>query len=133
MGAVVIPTVSLPKLTGEGDIVISVPLPLKAIVCGLMQALSTSESAAERAPSAPGVNATLIPHFAPAAKLEPQELEVIVKSLAFVPVSVKPLVMVIATVPALVRVKVNGELAVLIRVLGKASVAGEKAVCGAPL
>src|SRR5580698_10020232 len=107
IGPLVVPTVSPPKLTGEGDIVISVPLPLKAIVCGLMQALSTSESAAERAPSAPGVNVTLIPHFAPAAKLEPQELEVIVKSLAFVPVSVKPLVMVIATVPALVRVKVN--------------------------
>jgi hypothetical protein len=97
-----------------------------------MQALSATESDAERAPRAAGVNVSLIVHFPPAAKVAPQALLDIAKSLAFVPVSVKP-VMLIATVPGLLNVNVRGELVVLISVLGNASDAGEKPVCGAPL
>jgi hypothetical protein len=131
IGALVVPIVSLPKLTGEGDMVISVPFPLNAIDCGLMQALSVTESAADRDPRAAGVNVTLTVHFPPAAKLEVQELLEIVKSLAFVPAIEKP-VMLIETVPVLVNVNVNGELAVPISWLGNDNDDGAKLVCGAP-
>ena len=132
IAALVVPTVSLPKLTGEGDIVISVPLPLKAIVCGLMQALSATVSPAERDPIAAGVNVSLIMHFAPAARVAAQELLKMANSLASVPVTEK-LVRFIETVPALVRVNVTGELVVLISWLGNDSGDGEKVVAGAPL
>ena len=132
IGALVVPTVSLPKFTGEGDMVISVPLPVIAIVCGLMQALSVTTIEAERAPSAAGVKVTPMVHFPPIARLLPQVFDVILKSLAFVP-EMAMLVMESAAPPGLVSVKVRGELAVLISVLGNASDAGEKLVTGAPL
>jgi hypothetical protein len=52
----------------------AVPVPVRAAVCGLPAALSTTDSEAERAPAAAGVNVTLIVQFAPGATLVPQVL-----------------------------------------------------------
>ena|SRR5215831_878709 len=77
MGALVVPTVWVPKLTGEGEKVISVPLPVIAMVCGLAQALSVYKREALRLPNADGVNVTVTVQFLPTAKVEPHVLEVI--------------------------------------------------------
>ena len=75
MGELVVPTVWLPKLTGEGDSVISVPLPVMGMVCGLAQALSANKRAALRLPNADGVNVTVTWQFLPTANDEPQVLD----------------------------------------------------------
>jgi hypothetical protein len=131
-GALVVPTVSSPKFTGEGDIAISLPLPLKAIVCGLMQALSVTTIDPERVPTAAGVKVTDIVHFPPAARLLPHPFAVIVKSLAFVPPTAM-LEIVRGAPPGLLSVRFRGALAVLMGVLGNDSDGGEKLVTGAPL
>ena len=76
IGALVVPTVWVPKLTGDGDRVISVPLPLMAIVCGLAQALSVYKREALRLPKADGVNVTVTVQLLPTANDEPHVLEV---------------------------------------------------------
>ena len=68
------------------------------------------EMLALRAPLADGVNVTLIKHDAPTAKL-PGHVLVCAKSLAFVPVTVMPLI-VSALVPLLVSVTVCALLVV---------------------
>jgi hypothetical protein len=54
--------------------VAAMPVPPRLTVCGLPVALSVMEIVPVSAPSAVGVNVTLMAQFAPAARLEPQLL-----------------------------------------------------------
>jgi hypothetical protein len=82
----------VPKFTGEGDIVISVPLPLSARTCGLPQASSITVIVALRFPRADGVNVTVIVHFVPTASDVPHVFDVIEKSVLLVPPSMMLLI-----------------------------------------
>ena len=84
----VVPICWFPNVTDAGLRLTTglVPLPDRLTPCGLPAALSVMLMAAERAPVAAGVNATLIVHDAPAARLLPHVVEVSAKSPAFVPV-----------------------------------------------
>src|SRR5690348_3909816 len=65
------------------------PVPVSATVCGLLGASSAKESAALRAPVAPGVNVTLTVQVAFTARACPEQVSaVLAKSLAFAPVGV---------------------------------------------
>src|ERR1700736_5213450 len=62
------------------------PVPLKAIFCGLPDALSAIVTEAVRGPICAGLKVTLIGQCAPGGRLEPQEW-VWLKSVAFFPVT----------------------------------------------
>jgi hypothetical protein len=112
IGALVVPTAWVPKDTGEGASVISVPFPVNGMTCGLPQALSTMVIMALRFPRADGVKVTVIEHVAPTASVAPQLLDVIRKSLLLVPPFVM-LVMASAVWPEFFNVSVRAELVVL--------------------
>src|SRR5690242_4652688 len=67
-GAVVVPTVTLPKLRFVADRVTAgeLPVPVRLTLCGLPLALSVTARVAPRVPAAVGVKVTLIVQFAPA-------------------------------------------------------------------
>jgi hypothetical protein len=67
----------------------TVPVPLRAIVCGDPDALSATDSKAAKLPAADGVKVTAMVQLAPAASVEPQEV-VSAKSLEFAPPKVIP-------------------------------------------
>jgi len=79
-----------------------VPVPVRLTVCGLPLALSVMLTEAVRVPGAEGVNLTLIVQLPPAATELPHVL-VCAKSLAFVPVTAR-LVMLKLAFPVLLRV-----------------------------
>jgi len=84
--ALLVPTVSFPKATLEGETLTAdaVPVPERVTVWGLFEALSVTVTVAARDPVADGLKTTLIAQFAPAATDDPQLL-VWVKSLALAP------------------------------------------------
>lgn len=92
--------------------------------CGLPVALSTILTVAVRAPTADGVNFTLILQLAPAAKLAPQVV-VRTKLVLCVPVIVI-LVIVSVAVPLLVNVTTFAALVVPTVCAPKASDVGDK-------
>ena len=69
LAALVIPTVTEPKLTLVGDSFAVVPIPLSGTFCGLPAALSVMLKAAVRVPEAVGLNLMLIVQLAPAASV----------------------------------------------------------------
>ena len=85
-GSPVVPTnwLGKVKLLDERSADGLVPVPVSAIVCGLLAALSTREIVAALIPRAAGVKVTLITHVAPAASEAPQ-VWVKPKSLRFAP------------------------------------------------
>jgi hypothetical protein len=106
----------------------AMPVPLKDEVC--VPRLSATDSVAEKLPADEGSKSTLIVQDAPAFNALPQELPVIMKEAAFVPVT---LIEVIgrAALPALVRVKAVELPAVPTAWLPKLRLAGVSAACGA--
>lgn len=100
-GALVERTATLPKfrLVGDNAAEATSPVPVRAAVWGLPEALSLTESVALRVPPAVGVKVTLIVQLPPAATDEPQLL-VWEKSPLFVPVT-EMLVMLSAVLPEL--------------------------------
>ena len=69
LAALVIPTVTEPKLTLVGDSFAVVPIPLSGTFCELPAASSVMLKAAVRVPEAVGLNLMLIVHLAPAASV----------------------------------------------------------------
>jgi len=67
LAAVVVPTVTEPKLKLVGESFAVVPVPLSETVCGLPDALSVTLKAALRVPLAVGLKVTLIVQLALAA------------------------------------------------------------------
>jgi hypothetical protein len=103
--AVVPPTASLPndRLVADKDTTgVPTPVPLTAIDCGLLLALSTMLTAAVSAPADSGAKCPWMEQFAPAARVDPQ-LFAKPNEDAFVPVTVM-LVMERAALPVLVIV-----------------------------
>ena len=78
--------------------VLVTPVPDRVAVWGLPVALSVTVTAAVRDPEAVGLNVTLMAHWAPAARLEPQ-LVVRVKSPLLVPVIAMLLILTDEAVP----------------------------------
>jgi hypothetical protein len=78
------------------------PEPLRGTVCEPLEALSVKVRLAPSAPLMLGVNVVLVVQLAPAARLVPQVF-VWLKSAAFVPVTVMP-VMESVALPEFVRV-----------------------------
>jgi len=72
LAALVVPTVTVPKLKLVGDSLAVVPTPLSGTTCGLPGALSVTLKEALRVPVAAGLNVTLKVQLAPAAKDVPQ-------------------------------------------------------------
>lgn len=106
----VLPTLTLPKLRLVGLSVTAgavgfCPVPLKAMACGLLAALSAMLTLAVREPVADGVNVTLMVQVPPGASVAGPIGQVLVwaKSPGFVPPGAM-LLMVSAAVPLLVRV-----------------------------
>ncbi len=93
-------------------VAVLLPVPVKAIACGLFAALSAMLMDAVRAPVAVGLKVTLMVQV-PAARTEAPQVLVCVNSALLVPVTVKP-VMVKVALPVLVRVTVLTALATLI-------------------
>lgn len=113
---VAVPVVEPP----EGTVIVTgelLPVPLKVTFCGLPVALSATFNVAVRVPLALGANNTLIWQYSPPARV-PVGLHIIPefgkgtpKSLAFVPVTVKPAKVTVA-VPLFTTVTLIGELVV---------------------
>jgi hypothetical protein len=104
----------------------TIPVPLKANVCGLFEAVSVTDSVATRAPVAPGVKVTVIVHVAPLstglAVLQVPPLE---KSALSVPV--KMILTIVSVLPLLlVNVTVDGLLATPTTWFPKAMLEGAK-------
>src|SRR5437764_7268159 len=74
-GALVVPTVTVPKFSEFGINSIDCPVPVRGTVCGLPGALSVKESVPLRAPLLVGVKVTLTTQLAPAATVAPQVLD----------------------------------------------------------
>jgi len=108
----VVPATWLPKVRLPGARVTPVPVPVRATVCGLPEALSVMESEAVREPIALGLNVMLKVQLSPTARVAPQVV-VRVKSAALVPVTLVLLIVILA-VPVLVSVTVLALLVVLI-------------------
>jgi hypothetical protein len=72
LAAVVVPTVTDPKLKAVGESFAVVPTPLSGTCCGLPEALSVMLKAALRVPLAVALNVTLIVQLALAANELPQ-------------------------------------------------------------
>jgi hypothetical protein len=76
-GALVVPTLTLPKERLAGDTEgpeLEAPVPVRLTVCGLLLALSVTVTEAVLVPDAAGAKVTLIVQLAPADTLEPQVL-----------------------------------------------------------
>jgi hypothetical protein len=118
------------KLTaGAGALV---PLPLRATVCGLPEALSVIDTLALRVPVAVGVKVTLIVQFDPAASVLDPLGHVLVCAKSPLLVPVKPmLLMVKAALPLLVNVTVWAALVVLTCWLPKLKLVGLNVTAGA--
>ena len=127
-----VPTACAPNARGDGLIVRSgaaaVPVPVKATLCGLPDALSVIRSEALREPVAVGLNVTLIVQLAPAARLEPQ-LFVCEKFEEFVPANAM-LLIVSAPVPVLVNVTGLAALVVFTIWFPNASDVGDRLTTG---
>ncbi|HET7440144.1 MAG TPA: hypothetical protein VFJ47_02495 [Terriglobales bacterium] len=67
LAALLVPTVTEPKLRLVGESFAVVPIPLSGTFCGLPAALSVTLKAAVRVPGAVGLNLMLIVQLAPAA------------------------------------------------------------------
>jgi len=123
IGELVVPTDTLPKLSELGANFTTVPIPLRATVWGLPEALSATESVPVSVPVALGVKVTEIVQLAPVAKLDPQVLVLMAK---FVPVwTIVILVMETELAPVLVSVAVCAELVVPRSCAGKVRLVGE--------
>src|SRR5579864_5678849 len=73
--ALVVPTVTVPNERVSGlTLTGSFPVPVRAIVCGLVTALSVMFTVAVCLPATTGVNVTVIVQLPPAATLVPQVL-----------------------------------------------------------
>jgi hypothetical protein len=131
--ALVVPTVWLANVNEVGEMEIAPacvpPVPLKVTFCGLPVALSATFNVAVRVPLALGVNNTLIWQYSPPASV-PVGLHIIPelgkgtpKSLAFVPVTVKP-AKVTVVVPLFTTVTLIGELVVPTFCEGKVKLGG---------
>lgn len=92
-------------------------MPVSAIVCGDVLAVSVKTKEAERLPAADGANDTLTLQLAPTARLLPQVV-LMVKSGALGPLS-ETLAIASGPAPVLVSVRVVGALAVPTAWLGK--------------
>src|SRR5206468_10420164 len=81
--ALVVPTVWLAKVSEVGErlavVVGAAPVPVRATVCGLPEALSVTLELPVRVPDAVGVNVTLMLQFPPDAR-EPPQLSVLARS-----------------------------------------------------
>jgi hypothetical protein len=100
-------------VTGGAEVI---PVPVKGIICGLVEALSVMVTVAVLVPAALGVKVTSMSQLPPAATLPlvgQAEVEVVTKakSLLLVPVMVMPL-MVKAAPPVLVSITVMTGLVV---------------------
>ena len=72
VGSLVVPTVTLPKLTLVGLKPANVPVPLSATVCGLPGALSLNDSVPVRSPLIVGLKAMSTVQLAPGTRVLPQ-------------------------------------------------------------
>ena len=80
LGALVVPTVTVPKLKVLGEVVTgALPVPDRVTVCGLFAALSVNVSVPVAEPIADGVKVRPIEHLPLAATLVPQVLLLIAK------------------------------------------------------
>ena len=73
-GGVDVPLVSVPKFRLVGEKLITVPVPVRAMVCGLLGALSVTFTAPDCVPDRVGVKTTLMVQLAFAPKLAGQLL-----------------------------------------------------------
>jgi hypothetical protein len=123
------PTFTTGKVTALGWVASTTlaALPVKGRICGDPVASSATFSEAEKEPAAAGVNVNAIWHVPSAGRLGEQLFDAMPKSLAFVPVIVKPLNVTVAF-PVLVRVTVRALLVLSTTVSGKASVDGLKEI-----
>lgn len=126
----VVPTICPEKISPVGESVTiglrgTMPVPVSANVCGLPEALSVTDNVPVRAPTALGVNVTLMVQLVPAARLMPQ-VSVSAKS----PVAVM-LVMLADPLPVLVAVATWTALVIPTVSLPKASRVGDKLTRGA--
>lgn len=126
-GALVVPTVWLPKFKLAGENFITVPVPARETVCGLPGALSVTSTLPISVPETVGLKTTVILQLAPAATLAPQLL-IWVKS----PVTVT-LATVSAEVPVFVRIRFFCLLDVKTTVVGNVRLVGEKLIPGPPV
>jgi hypothetical protein len=110
--------------TGE----VPAPVPVRAINCGLVLALSVMATEAVRVPEDAGVNVTLIVQLPPATTEEPQAL-VAVKSLGLAPITAI-LAMFKDALPVLFRVMDCAALAVPRFWVPKARVLAERLTVG---
>jgi hypothetical protein len=112
LAALVVFLSTRPKLSDAGDKVAPgpFPVPVRATVCGLPEALSATASEAVRVPAAVGLKDTLMVQLPPAASVAPHVC-VWEKSVPLVPVNEYP-EMVKEAAPVLVRVTVWAALVV---------------------
>jgi hypothetical protein len=73
-GWLAVPLVKVPKFRLEGEKLITVPVPVRATVCGLLGALSVTVSVPVRVPALLGTNTTLMVQVPAAGKLVGQLL-----------------------------------------------------------
>lgn len=87
LGALDVPSPTVPKATVEVTVTGAIPVPLRDMAWGLLEALSVTVTVADRLPSGEGVNATVMVQLFPAASVEGVSGQVppSVKSPAFGP------------------------------------------------
>jgi hypothetical protein len=107
---------------------VAVPVPLKATVCGVPDALSAIDSVAVKLPVEGGVKITEIAQLEFASSDSPQVF-VWLKSAGLAPVIVLPL-MLSTALPGLERVTVWALAVVPVVVMGKVRAVGENTACG---
>jgi hypothetical protein len=133
LAALVLPTVTEPKLRLVGVSSAVVPVPLSGTCCGLPAALSVTVRFALRAPVVDGLNVRLTVQLAATARELPQVVAVSGKSAVSVPVTAI-LLMVSAVVPTFVSVTFLTALVKPTAHVPKASGVGESlAVVPVPL
>lgn len=109
------------------------PVPEREDVCGLPDALSETDTDAERTPAANGVNVMVIVQDAPLPKLEPTgQLFDWKKSAAFVP-PIEIDASAIAAVPVFCKVSVCGALVFEMLIPPKLSELGDNDATGMPM
>lgn len=124
----VVPTNTFPKLRLVGETVttgaVPEPVPDKLTVCGLPPPLSATLTEAVSVPSARGVKVTVIVQVPPIGTLEPQVL-LSLKSLAFAPVMLMPVMESAFLVLLFVRVVVCAALLLPTETVPKLRLEGE--------
>jgi hypothetical protein len=128
-GALLVPTVTVPKFRLAGEKETTVPTPVSETVCGLPAALSVMDTVPVLVPLLVGLNAARIVQFAPGATNEGEIGHLLVRTYCALMVT---LVMVRLPVPVLVRVTVCCELVVLITWVAKVRLVGESDTAGVP-